>query len=169
MNAIKRIKIIVEHKKMSIRSFERLIGVSINVIQAALKKDAGVKDDTLGKIINACPDINPVWLLTGKGAMLLEDDGEPAKNTLKAMEETKRQYAYNIEALEKLLEAKDEIIALQREKTQLLQHTKEDKLQLISDQNKKIIEYFEVWNIEKTIKEAKEKITEERKKTKEDR
>lgn len=76
MSAIKRIKQIIDYKSLSVRAFERLIGVSNNSIQAAIKRNGGVKDDTLNKILHIVPEINPVWLLTGKGPMLKEEKSE---------------------------------------------------------------------------------------------
>ena len=168
MSTIKRIKSVIEYKKMSIRAFERFIEVSINVIQAALKKNTGVKDDTLAKILEACPDVNPVWLITGKGAMLLESDKELKDNTLKALEEAKTQYATHIDALKKFIDAKDEIIALQKEKIQLLEGSKEERLALISVQNQKIMDYFEALDIATAIKHIKQKLNNDVNKKKQD-
>ncbi len=76
MSAINRIKQIIDYKSLSVRAFERLIGASNNSIQAAIKRNGSVKDDTLNKILHIVPEINPVWLLTGKGSMLKEDQNE---------------------------------------------------------------------------------------------
>ena len=76
MSAINRIKQIIDYKSLSVRAFERLIGASNNSIQAAIKRNGSVKDDTLNKILQIVPEINPVWLLTGKGAMLKENQNE---------------------------------------------------------------------------------------------
>ena len=81
MNAIRRIKQIIDHKSMSVRAFERLIGVSHNSIQAAIKRDGGVKEETLNKVLQVAPEINPVWLLTGEGSMLLEEEKKEVVTT----------------------------------------------------------------------------------------
>ena len=70
MKAIHRIRDIIDHYNLSVSAFEKSIDLSNNSIQIALKRKASVKDTVLNKILETYPDINPVWLLTGKGDML---------------------------------------------------------------------------------------------------
>ena len=106
------------------------------------------------KIYTKCEGINPTWLLTGKGQMFLS-----------ATEIEKDQT--NIEDLRKLLASKDKIIALYEEKIKSLESDKEDRLAVISAQNQVIIEHLESQDIEKTIKEAKQRAAEKMKSVKE--
>ena len=91
------------------------------------------------------PNINANWLLTGKGMMFLDENNKP-NPTHKAEGEAP-------DDLKKLLEAKDKIMAIGEH---------------ITVQNEKIIGYFKALEIEKMIKEAKEEMTKETNKTKED-
>ena len=74
MKPIERVKIIIESKHLSISGFEKKTGMSNNSIQTAIKKNANLKDNTLNTIINTFPDIDPTWLLTGKGEMTIQEN-----------------------------------------------------------------------------------------------
>lgn len=71
MASIHRIKDIIDHYRLAVSAFEKRIGVSNNSIQVAIKRNASVKDDVLNKVLNSFEQINPLWLLTGKGNMLI--------------------------------------------------------------------------------------------------
>ena len=105
------------------------------------------------KIYTKCEGINPAWLLTGKGAMFLEDSKQQKEHI-------------GIEELRNLLAAKEKIIALYEEKLKAIENNKDDKLAAIMAQNQLIIEYLESQDIEKTIKEARERTAGKMKKTK---
>ena len=62
-----RIKEYVKYKGLSMRSFEKSIGVSNGTIGNAAKKGTDIGSSILSKIIEIYPDINPAWLLTGNG------------------------------------------------------------------------------------------------------
>ena len=59
----------IKYKKISIREFERRVGVS-NGYMKALKKSPTT--DKMLNIIRIFPDLNKDWLLTGEGEMLTE-------------------------------------------------------------------------------------------------
>jgi len=69
----KRIKVIIEHYKLSISEFESQIGVSSNSIGTAIRRNSEFKSDVLNKVLNQFKEINPVWLLTGKSNMILRN------------------------------------------------------------------------------------------------
>jgi len=78
MSISKRIKSIIDHYDISVRSFEKSIGASNNSIQTTIKRNADIKSATINKILQVYPDINPDWLLTGTGDMLKsEQKAEP--------------------------------------------------------------------------------------------
>lgn len=70
----KRVEQIIVYNNMNIKSFEDRISVSNNSIGTAIRRKASFKSNVLNKILNAFPEINPTWLLTGKGTMLLNSD-----------------------------------------------------------------------------------------------
>ncbi|WP_442267552.1 hypothetical protein ACSIGC_07740 [Tenacibaculum sp. ZS6-P6] len=69
----KRVEEIIVNKNMNIRSFEDKISVSNNSIGTAIRRKASFKSNVLNKILNSFPDINPTWLLTGRGNMFVTD------------------------------------------------------------------------------------------------
>ncbi|WP_299107924.1 hypothetical protein [uncultured Tenacibaculum sp.] len=70
----KRVEEIIIHKRLNIRSFEELINVSNNSIGSAIRRKSAFKSNVLNKILQTFPEIDPTWLLTGKGSMFLEND-----------------------------------------------------------------------------------------------
>jgi len=53
-------------------------GLSVGLIGKAMNNRTGINSDSIEKILRAFPDLNPTWLLTGKGEMTLtEKDSEP--------------------------------------------------------------------------------------------
>ena len=73
MKAIERLIQYIEYKGFSNRSFEMQIRLSNGYIGTQLKRNADLGEGILNKIIENCPDLNPEWLLTGKGSMLKND------------------------------------------------------------------------------------------------
>lgn len=81
-----RIRQIIEYYNISIRQFEQKISVSDGLIHKALARKSGLKSDTLAKILDIFPQINPDWLLLGKGEMLRVSSPEtPSDTTLSAL------------------------------------------------------------------------------------
>lgn len=68
-----RLKQYIDDKGLSIRAFEMAIGMSNGNFGKALANGSPIKSDFLESILNIYEDINPAWLLTGKGPMLLDD------------------------------------------------------------------------------------------------
>ena len=72
---------IVEYYKLSIREFERVIGVSEGVINKAIARNTGLKVETIQKIVEKFPQISLNWILLGEGEMLKNEDKLVAKPT----------------------------------------------------------------------------------------
>ena len=69
----KRIEQIISYKSLNVRSFEDRIDVSNNSVGTAIRRKSSFKSNVLNKILHSFPEINPTWLLTGKGEMLLDN------------------------------------------------------------------------------------------------
>lgn len=69
-----RIKQLIELKKITKASFEKLIGVGNNAIGTIIIKNSNVSGSILSKILITFPEINPAWLITGNGEMLLASE-----------------------------------------------------------------------------------------------
>ena len=74
MNTLLRLKEYTEHEGITITSIEREIGVSKGSIARQLKSGKAIGVDKVENILLIHSDINPTWLLTGKGEMLLKEE-----------------------------------------------------------------------------------------------
>ena len=70
-NTISRIKIFIDSKDISIRALEMSVGMSNGSFASQLKNNKTIGVDKIENILNEYPDLNPTWLLTGRGEMLL--------------------------------------------------------------------------------------------------
>lgn len=58
---------------MSARQFDISIGTANGYILRMRKNNASVGSDVIERIVKEYPQVNLVWLITGKGEMFLED------------------------------------------------------------------------------------------------
>jgi len=74
MKPIERIAIYLQFKTISPHSFERNINLSNGYYAKQLKNLGSVGSDILIKVHNHYPDLNILWVLTGDGQMIAEQD-----------------------------------------------------------------------------------------------
>lgn len=82
MNTLLRLKEYVDHQTITITQIEREIGVSKGSIARQLKSGKAIGVDKVENILLSHPDINPTWLLTGRGEMLISDEKEKVKSSV---------------------------------------------------------------------------------------
>ena len=70
MNTVKRIKCFIDYKGISVRKFEETVGFSNGSFASQYRKNKTIGVDKVENILHLFPEINPEWLLTGKGEML---------------------------------------------------------------------------------------------------
>lgn len=75
-NISERLKLLLDSKKLSIRSFSRTIHCADTTIGAILHKKAEPNYSTLFSILEVYPDISPKWLITGEGEMYVKEDSD---------------------------------------------------------------------------------------------
>ena len=75
---LQRIKDYADSKKLSIREIETAIDASNGTLGKALRNGTDIGASWLEKIVSAYPDLNPAWLLTGRGNMIMEIAGNIA-------------------------------------------------------------------------------------------
>lgn len=102
---------LIDYLNISVREFERKIGVTEGVISKSLARKTGLKAETLQKIAEIFPQIALEWLLLGEGEMLRTQRNEQPKSSGSTTE---------IELLKEVIHNKDVIIGEMKEKQQLL-------------------------------------------------
>lgn len=73
LTTLQRIKQYIDYKGISVSQFEKSIGMSNGSFASQLKNRKTIGVDKLENILNQYQDLNPIWLLKGKGNMLFED------------------------------------------------------------------------------------------------
>ena len=75
-STLKRIKEFIDFKGLTNQKFEKEVGFSNGSFASQLKRDRTIGVDKLENILQIFNEINPIWLLTGKGEMLLQDEND---------------------------------------------------------------------------------------------
>ena len=79
-NISDRIAQIIKGQGLSTRAFEQQIGCSNGVISKCINKGTDISSQWVTKIIETFVEINPRWLLTGEGSMLVDEGAAPTPN-----------------------------------------------------------------------------------------
>ena len=95
---LERLKEYIDLKGVTVAAFERSIGMSNASFGKSLKQGKGIGSDKLEKILSVYPDINPSWLLTGAGEILLS---KTPKNTMFSEHGEKHGEKHGIPKLQK--------------------------------------------------------------------
>lgn len=66
----------IENKGISLYAFENTLAVSRGSISKAIKENKSIGSNVLENILSKFLDINPVWLMTGKGDMTFQNPTE---------------------------------------------------------------------------------------------
>ena len=72
MKAVDRLYDYLNVKGLKPTAVEKAIGLYNGYLSAQRKRQADIGEGMMNKIIDYCRDINPEWLLTGKGKMFRE-------------------------------------------------------------------------------------------------
>lgn len=72
MKAIDRLYNYLEYKDIRPTNLEKEIELSNGYLSIQKKRNADIGESVLRKITDYCRDLNPTWLLTGEGDMLLD-------------------------------------------------------------------------------------------------
>ena len=74
MKSIERLFQYLDYKSIKPTRFEKEIGLSNGYLGTQLKRKADLGETIVNKILSYSLDLSPIWLLTGKGEMLKEDE-----------------------------------------------------------------------------------------------
>ncbi|MEH6537825.1 MAG: hypothetical protein V7719_15595 [Psychroserpens sp.] len=112
---IHRIMQSISALNMSARQFDISIGTANGYILRMEKNNASVGSDVIERIVKEYPQINLVWLITGKGDMFIKDTPKPktrAKHEIEAYinNRLKQQWSDEKKALlDEILKEIDEV------------------------------------------------------------
>ncbi len=123
MRLIDRLQSYLQYSRISAYAFEHQCGLSNGYLGKQLKGKGSVGSDILEKIREHYSDLSLLWLLTGKGTMLLVPlNGQPGKRALELNEEQQLYFTSKEELisllnrqickLEGIISDKDKLIGL---------------------------------------------------------
>jgi hypothetical protein len=75
MKPVDRLAWYLKHKKIKYSVLERSTGLVHGYMSKQVRSSASIGSDILERICNACADLNPTWLLTGRGNWQIENSG----------------------------------------------------------------------------------------------
>jgi len=122
MRLIDRLQQYLAHSQITAYAFEHTCGVSNGYLGKQLKAKGAVGSDILERIKKHYPDLSLIWLVTGKGSMLLSFS--PEKQMVKSLELNEEQHIY--------FTSKDEVIILLNKQVKKLEATIADKDKIIA-------------------------------------
>jgi len=94
MVAIERFYSYIKEKGLKPTPLERDLGLSNGYIGKMLKRKSSIGSDVLEKIVYHFPDLNPNWLLSGKGEMIIKT--KSTENVTNLSEEGKTKSTENV-------------------------------------------------------------------------
>ena len=122
MRLIDRLKEYLVHAQISAYAFEQTCGVSNGYLGKQLKGKGAVGSDILERIKETYTDLSLVWLVTGRGIMLLSPPDTPAERFTSELHEEQQLY----------FTSKDEVIKLLNKQVAKLESSVTDKEKIIS-------------------------------------
>ena len=114
-NISNRIGQIIKDRGISTRAFEQQIGCSNGVISKCINKGTDISSQWVTKIIETFVEINPRWLLTGEGSMLVDGGAAPTPSVAQPVAND----ANTAQMMQVMLEQAKEIGRLQEQVRQL--------------------------------------------------
>ena len=116
MASANRLKQYLIAKGMNNREADDLFGFSNGLTGKFLAGKTSLGVDKIENILSACPDLNADWLITGRGAMLINDHSHNPVSDRRHVEIPKnKDLESKIEELENRLTDKEEIIEALKE------------------------------------------------------
>jgi len=133
MKAIDRLYIYLENQNIKPTVFEREIGFSSGYLSKMKKRSADIGESVMNKVIDYCPLLSAIWLLTGKGDMIKEIE-------INKVEEPTEEYKTSYHPCEQC-KIKDELInSLKREvdtQSQFIKHLVKSDIIPVEDGQKR--------------------------------
>ena len=104
---LQRLKEYIDYKKIRVSVFEKSVGMSNASLVKPMRSGGTIGADKLENIFRVYPDLNPTWLITGVGEMLVKPKGRKIyqeAGMASVLEESTVEYKKKIAVLEKTIE-----------------------------------------------------------------
>ncbi len=118
MRIIDRLFEYLKHHRLTPYTFEQRCGIANGYLKKQSRGKGSIGSEILEKIVNRYRDIEPEWLLTGRGTMLRSSDYPPAEDQGSQMEDAP-------------VPPTDYLVRLLRDKTTILENALRDKEKII--------------------------------------
>jgi len=118
VRTIDRLLEYLRHHRFTPYAFEQRCGIANGYLKKQSKGKGSIGSDILAKIIDRCRDIDPEWLLTGRGKMLRNSEYPPVSDPKSVVEEPGAPAA-------------DYLVRLLQDKTKILENALHDKEKII--------------------------------------
>jgi len=106
----KRLQDFIGYLQISEGHFDRLMQFSNGYTAKMLKDEGSIGSDKLIRIFSKYPELNPTWLLTGRGAMLLDLKKLENQNTTSELEKQILELQAQVQHLQSQKEALMEML-----------------------------------------------------------
>lgn len=118
MRIIDRLFEYLKHHGLTPYTFEQRCGIANGYLKKQSRGKGSVGSEILEKIIDRYRDIDPEWLLTGRGKMLRNNDYPPLRDPGTRVEDP-------------MIPSTDYLVQLLRDKTTILENALRDKEKII--------------------------------------
>lgn len=106
---IDRLKKYIDYKGLSYNKVTVDADLSIGLLGKAIKENRGISTDTLEKLLHCYKDLNPTWLLTGIGEMIVKN-GYNKKEPALQVNESDDQYKKAIDDKDKQIDTLNKLV-----------------------------------------------------------
>lgn len=123
-----RILYFIDSLGISKRSFYVKTGIS----RGTLESKSGITEETMAKFIASYPNINPIWLISGAGEMLISDNNYNSISESSILKEGKANYNHSCKACidkDELIKSLHDQIETQKKLINLLEFQNSSKVQ----------------------------------------
>jgi hypothetical protein len=110
-NIIDRLEQFMDSQGINNNQMTVKAGLSVGLIGSARKKRSGLHSDNIEKILRAYPELNPSWLITGRGGMLISTYDKKKEDSLLVIRDPASDYKSLVEELHETIDILKEQLA----------------------------------------------------------
>lgn len=98
-NIIDRLEQFMDSQGINNNQMTVKAGLSVGLIGSARKKRTGLHSNNIEKILHAYPELNPSWLITGRGKMLPNGYDQKKEDNVSVIEDPEQDYRSSVKDL----------------------------------------------------------------------